>query len=72
MAGVFTDYAKLLRLFFVFHMIGDVFLAFLKLSDVVKRFVYREGSSDSSADSSHATFVAQAQVWPSCTQYPGV
>ena len=61
MAGVFTDYAKLLRLFFfVFHLIGDVFLAFLKLSDVVKR----EGSSDSSADSSHAdtaTFVAQAQ-----------
>ena len=65
MAGVFTDYAKLLRLFLMFHLIGDVFLiAFLKLSDVVKRFVYREGSSDSGADSSHAdtaTFVAQAQ-----------
>ena len=29
MAGVFTDYAKLLRLFFVFHLIGHVFLAFL-------------------------------------------
>ena len=27
MAGVFTDYAKLLRLFFVFHLIGDVFEA---------------------------------------------
>ena len=64
MAGVFTDYAKLLRLFLVFHLIGDVFLALLKLSDVVKRFVYREGSSDSSGDSSQvdaATFVAQAQ-----------
>ena len=46
--------------FFVLHQIGNVFLACLKLSDVVKR----EGSSDSSADSSHAdtaTFVAQAQ-----------
>ena len=64
MVGVFTDYAKLLRLFFVFHLIGDIFLAFLKLSDVVKRFVYRERSSDTSADSSYAdtaTFVAQAQ-----------
>ena len=64
MAGLFTDYAKLLRLFFVFHLIGDVFLAFLKLSDIVKRFVYREGSNNSSADSSHAdtaTFVAQAE-----------
>ena len=64
MAGVFTDYAKLLRLFLVFHLIGDVFLALLKLSNVVKRFVYREGSSDSSGDSSQvdtATLVAQAQ-----------
>lgn len=48
MAGVFTDYVKLLRLFFVFHLIGDIFLAFPKSSGVVKRFMYRQGSSDSS------------------------
>jgi len=63
-AGVFTDYAKLFGLYFVLHLIGDVFLAFLKLSDVLRRFMYCEGLSDSRADSSHtdtATFVAQVQ-----------
>ena len=48
--GVFTDYAKLSRSVFVFHRIGNVFLMFLNLTDVVKRFVYCVGSSDSSAD----------------------
>ena len=64
MAGVFSDYAKLSRLLFVFHHIGNVFLALLNLSDVVKRFVYRETTGDPSVysgDDDTAIFVAQSQ-----------
>ena len=71
MAGVFTDYAKLLRLFFVFHLIGDVFLlAFLKLSDVVKRFV--KGRVIRVRIRVTLTLLhlwLRRKVWPSCTQY---
>ena len=71
MAGVFTDYAKLLRLFLVFHLIGDVFLiAFLKLSDVVKRFV--KGRVIRVRIRVTLTLLhlwLRRKVWSSCTQH---